>query len=97
MNKLNVILDTDTYNECDDQFALAYLLKYQDRFNKKQLQLHLFIKEIYQLKLGLIRVMMRLLRFVIGLILRLTKKYLKVQLDIWEMDIKNVMMQLIKL
>lgn len=31
--KVNVILDTDTYNECDDQFALAYLLKSQDRFN----------------------------------------------------------------
>lgn len=32
-NKLNVILDTDTYNECDDQFALAYMLKNQDIFN----------------------------------------------------------------
>lgn len=32
-NKLNIILDTDTYNECDDQFALAYLLKYQNKFN----------------------------------------------------------------
>ena len=31
--KLNVILDTDTYNECDDQFALAYMLKSQDIFN----------------------------------------------------------------
>ena len=31
--KINVILDTDTYNECDDQFALSYLLKSQDRFN----------------------------------------------------------------
>lgn len=31
--KVNVILDTDTYNECDDQFALAYMLKNQDRFN----------------------------------------------------------------
>ena len=31
--KVNVILDTDIYNECDDQFALAYLLKSQDRFN----------------------------------------------------------------
>lgn len=30
--RLNVILDTDTYNECDDQFALAYLLKSQDKF-----------------------------------------------------------------
>ena len=31
--KLNVILDTDTYNECDDQFALAYMLNSQDIFN----------------------------------------------------------------
>ena len=31
--KVNVILDTDTYNECDDQFTLAYLLKNQDKFN----------------------------------------------------------------
>ena len=31
--KINVILDTDTYNECDDQFALSYLLKSQDKFN----------------------------------------------------------------
>lgn len=31
--KINVILDTDTYNEYDDQFALAYMLKSQDRFN----------------------------------------------------------------
>ena len=31
--KVNIILDTDTYNECDDQFALAYMLKSQDVFN----------------------------------------------------------------
>ncbi len=31
--KVNIILDTDTYNECDDQFALAYLVKNQDKFN----------------------------------------------------------------
>ena len=31
--KVNVILDTDTYNECDDQFALSYMLKNQDIFN----------------------------------------------------------------
>ena len=31
--KFNVILDTDIYNECDDQFALSYLLKSPDRFN----------------------------------------------------------------
>ena len=32
-NKINVILDTDTYNECDEQFALSYLIKSQDKFN----------------------------------------------------------------
>lgn len=32
-NKINVILDTDTYNECDDQFALSYMIKSQDIFN----------------------------------------------------------------
>lgn len=31
--KVDVILDTDIYNECDDQFALSYLLKSQDKFN----------------------------------------------------------------
>lgn len=31
--KVNVILDTDAYNECDDQFAISYLLKSQDKFN----------------------------------------------------------------
>lgn len=33
IKKINVILDTDTYNECDDQFALAYMIKNQKRFN----------------------------------------------------------------
>lgn len=33
VEKVNVILDTDIYNECDDQFALAYLLKSQNKFN----------------------------------------------------------------
>ena len=31
--RIDVILDTDTYNECDDQFALAYMLKNQEIFN----------------------------------------------------------------
>ena len=31
--KINIILDTDTYNECDDQFAVAYMLKSQDILN----------------------------------------------------------------
>ncbi len=32
-NKINVILDTDIYNECDDEFVLVYMLKSQDLFN----------------------------------------------------------------
>ncbi len=31
--KINLIVDTDAYNECDDQFALSYLLKSQKLFN----------------------------------------------------------------
>ena len=31
--KADVILDTDTYNESDDQFALSYLVSYGDRLN----------------------------------------------------------------
>ena len=33
VEKINIILDTDTDNECDDQFALSYMIKSQDRFN----------------------------------------------------------------
>lgn len=32
-DRINIILDTDTYNECDDQFALTYLIKHQELFN----------------------------------------------------------------
>lgn len=31
--KLNMVLDTDTFNEIDDQFALVYALKSKDRLN----------------------------------------------------------------
>lgn len=31
--KVDVILDTDTYNEIDDQFALAYLIKSEEKLN----------------------------------------------------------------
>ena len=33
--KIDVVLDTDAYNEIDDQFAIAYLLRNQDRLNIK--------------------------------------------------------------
>ena len=35
-NKINVILDTDTYNECDDQFALAYMIN-KNWFDTKEI------------------------------------------------------------
>ncbi len=33
--KIDVILDTDTYNEIDDQYAIAYMLGYPEKFNVK--------------------------------------------------------------
>ena len=33
--RIDVVLDTDTFNEVDDQFALAYLLQSEDRLNLK--------------------------------------------------------------
>ena len=33
--KIDVVLDTDAYNEIDDQFAIAYLLNYSDRADTK--------------------------------------------------------------
>ena len=34
-NRIDVVLDTDTYNEIDDQFAIAYMLKNADKLNCK--------------------------------------------------------------
>ena len=31
--KVDVILDTDAYNEIDDQFAIGYMLKKTEKFN----------------------------------------------------------------
>ena len=33
--RIDVVLDTDTYNEVDDQFALAYLLCSKEKANVK--------------------------------------------------------------
>ena len=35
--KVDVVLDTDAYNEIDDQFAIAYLLLNKDKLNTKAL------------------------------------------------------------
>ena len=32
--KVDVVLDTDTYNEIDDQFALSYLLRYGEKLRR---------------------------------------------------------------
>lgn len=34
---IDVVLDTDTYNEIDDQFALAYLLKSRDKLSLREI------------------------------------------------------------
>lgn len=44
MDKVNVILDTDTYNQIDDQFAIAYLLKSEERFNIEAITIAPFYK-----------------------------------------------------
>ena len=33
--KVDVVLDTDAYNEIDDQFAIAYLLRSKEKLNTK--------------------------------------------------------------
>ncbi|MBR6513912.1 MAG: nucleoside hydrolase [Clostridia bacterium] len=33
--KIDIILDTDTYNEIDDQYAIAYMLGHSEKFNVK--------------------------------------------------------------
>ena len=34
-DKVDVVLDTDAYNEIDDQFAIAYMLKSKEKLNTK--------------------------------------------------------------
>ena len=34
-HKIDVVLDTDAYNEIDDQFAIAYMLKNPEKLNVK--------------------------------------------------------------
>lgn len=51
--KIKVILDTDTYNECDDQFALAYMLKSQDIFDIKAISIAPYSNDVCGVELGL--------------------------------------------
>lgn len=43
--KIDVVLDTDTYNEIDDQFALAYLLRSGEKLNVKAIYAAPFFNE----------------------------------------------------
>ena len=43
--KIDVVLDTDTYNEIDDQFALAYLLRSGEKLNVKAIYAAPFYNE----------------------------------------------------
>ena len=43
--KVDVVLDTDTYNEIDDQFALSYMVKSSDKLNVKAIYAAPFFNE----------------------------------------------------
>ena len=45
--KVDVVLDTDTYNEIDDQFAVAYMLSYGEKLNVKALYAAPFYTVVY--------------------------------------------------
>jgi len=43
--KIDVVLDTDTYNEIDDQFAISYMLTYPEKLNVKGICAAPFLNE----------------------------------------------------
>ena len=43
--KVDVVLDTDAYNEIDDQYAIAYLLNSEDKLNVKAIYAAPFFNE----------------------------------------------------
>ena len=43
--KIDVVLDTDAYNEIDDQFAIAYMLTYPEKLNVKGITAAPFLNE----------------------------------------------------
>lgn len=51
--KIKIILDTDLYNECDDQFALTYVLKSLDVFDLKAITIAPYSNKICSVKNGL--------------------------------------------
>ena len=43
--RVDVVIDTDTYNEIDDQFALSYLIKSDEKLNLKAIYAAPFFNE----------------------------------------------------
>lgn len=43
--KIDVVIDTDTFNEIDDQYALSYLIKSEDKLNLKAIYAAPFFNE----------------------------------------------------
>lgn len=41
--KVDAVLDTDAYNEIDDQFAIAYMLRSDEKINVKEIYARRFI------------------------------------------------------
>ena len=43
--RIDVVLDTDTYNEIDDQFALSYMIRNEEKLNVKAIYAAPFFNE----------------------------------------------------
>ena len=43
--KVDAVLDTDAYNEIDDQFAIAYMLRSDEKINVKEIYAAPFFNE----------------------------------------------------
>ena len=52
MEKKKIILDTDMYNEIDDQFALTYLMKSLDTFDIEAITIAPFFKKSYSMTIA---------------------------------------------
>ena len=62
--RVDVLLDTDAYNEIDDQFAISYLLKSKEKLNTKAIYAAPFLTVILKvLKTVWKKVMMKFLNF----------------------------------
>lgn len=62
--QIEVVLDTDTYNEIDDQFALAYLIKSEEKLRLQAIYAAPFLIIIRKVrKMGWKKVMLRFIKY----------------------------------